>query len=460
MKSSKKFAFAVGDLFGGGSVNIVNFLYPGFLALVIGLNPYLCGVIMLVARIFDAVTDPVMGIITDRTKSKMGKRRIWLAVAAPFILISFVLLFMPVSFDSVALRFTFVLVSYVFFSAVQTMTVIPYQALSSEIASDYKVRAGVNALRRFFNVLASIIAVGVPPIIVRAFADKTVMGFDGTFGYVLMSVIFGVLFAVAILITALFAKEEIVTPPYKGKLSVCEFIAPLRVKSFRYFLGMSISCQMLIAVLTGVFFFFCNFYLFRDIMAKEGTVGFSTLAAVLMFLMQLVAIPIYLKIANKINKATVFRLGALITIIGCLLIFLLQPNGSPIFVFIVAAILGFGISGIAVAPIMMFGDVADVVLLKSDGRKEGVMSGLMNLFNKTAQAVGVALMMFILGLSGFISAEPGELVLTQPLGAQTAMLYIFTLSPIVIISFGIFFSYKYKIDAKKHAEIIERIGEK
>ena len=84
----KKLSFASADIFGGGSFNIINFLYPGFLALTVGISPYWIGIIMLIARFWDAFTDPLMGHISDRTKSKMGKRRIYLVFASPFVLIS------------------------------------------------------------------------------------------------------------------------------------------------------------------------------------------------------------------------------------------------------------------------------------------------------------------------------------------------------------------------------------
>ncbi len=84
----RKLAFASADIFGGGSFNIINFLYPGFLALTVGISPYWIGVVMLVARLWDAFTDPLMGHISDRTSSKWGKRRIYMIFASPFVFIS------------------------------------------------------------------------------------------------------------------------------------------------------------------------------------------------------------------------------------------------------------------------------------------------------------------------------------------------------------------------------------
>ena len=125
----RKLAFASADIFGGGSFNIINFLYPGFLALTVGLSPYWIGLIMLIARIWDAVTDPLMGYISDRTQSRWGKRRIYLIFASPLILVSMYLLFFPYNISDLGLRITAVLTSYLLFTTVQTAVMIPYYSL-------------------------------------------------------------------------------------------------------------------------------------------------------------------------------------------------------------------------------------------------------------------------------------------------------------------------------------------
>ncbi len=162
----RKLSFASADIFGGGSFNIINFLYPGFLALTVGLNAFYISLIMLIVRIWDAITDPLMGFISDRTKSKFGKRRVYLIFVSPFVLISFFLLFYPYNFSLVSIRFVFVLLSYILFATVQTMIMIPYYSLSSEISSDYQERASFNSYRLGFSIFSSIICVAVPGIIV------------------------------------------------------------------------------------------------------------------------------------------------------------------------------------------------------------------------------------------------------------------------------------------------------
>jgi len=165
----KKWAFGICDVYGGGSFNIVNFLYPGFLAMAVGLSPYWISVIMLVARIWDAITDPIMGKISDMTSSRFGKRRIYLIVASPLVIISFILMFYPYAFDSTMLRVFSALGSYLIFCTVQTMIMIPYYSLSSEISADYQQRASYNSWRLGFSIFSSILCVAVPGMIVASF---------------------------------------------------------------------------------------------------------------------------------------------------------------------------------------------------------------------------------------------------------------------------------------------------
>ena len=216
LNTKTKVAFACGDIFGGGAFNIINFLYPAYAALTLGLGASLAGIIVMVSKIWDAITDPIMGQISDRTSSKMGKRRIYILIASPFVVLSMFLLFFPWTFDSVGVRFTAALLSYIFFSTVQTVVMIPYYSLSSEISADYTERAKANTLRLGFSVLSSIVCVAVPNVIINAVGQPD--------GYIAMSLTFGCLFAFTLLIAALFAKEEVITPKCNAKFYVNQFV--------------------------------------------------------------------------------------------------------------------------------------------------------------------------------------------------------------------------------------------
>jgi len=449
----KKLAFASADIFGGGSFNIINFLYPGFLAITVGISPYWIGIVVLVARMWDAITDPLMGHISDRTQSRMGKRRIYLVIAAPLILASMYLLFFPYSFSSTGLRVVAVLASYLIFTTVQTSVMIPYYSLSSEITSDYQKRASYNSYRLGFSIFSSILCVAVPGIIVGMFGDKAI-------GYQVMSLSFGLLFGLSVLFTGLFAREEIKTPIVETKLSVKEMAKPLGLRPFRQYLGMFLVLQMSMAIMSGLFFFYVDFYIVKDQTALGNSTMVGLIAAALMFSMQIFALPMYLKMIEKKGKTFAYRFGGFLWIFTALFIFLIPANVNPLILYLVAALMGFGISGPGLVPHTMYGDVVDAGQIKFKDRLDGQMSGFTNFINKIAQALGLALVMFLIGLAGF-QEQPlgGPAIVSQPDSALLMIRVIMALTPLVFMSIGIYISLKYKIDAKKQKEITDAIND-
>ncbi len=442
-------AFAVGDLFGGGSFNIINFLYPGFLALAVGLPAELAGVVMLLARIFDAVSDPVMGFISDKLRVRFGTRRGTLIICAPLIVLSMFLMFFPYNNPSVTVRFWLVLLSYIFFCAVQTAIMIPYFSLSSEMTEDYTERARMTSLRLGFSIFASIVCVAVPRLIVSQF--------EGNFGYIVMSLSFGAAFMLCVGATGLFAKEGIPAPKKAEPFVLQNFVRPFRVKPFQQYLWMFLCCQMTMAIMSALFFFYVDFYFCRDMTARGQANMVGLLGAALMFGMQIVALPFYLAVIKKIGKVAVYIIGAVIWIAGALCLFVVPANGNPIILYVLAAVLGFGISGPGLVPHAIFADVVDVGNLQFGARTAGAFSGIANLVNKTAQAAGLALVMAALGAAGFVEQDisaGAAAVVSQSASAQWAVILVMALAPLVFMSLGIFVCTRYRLNKERHAAVL------
>ncbi|MBU0996579.1 MAG: MFS transporter [Firmicutes bacterium] len=456
----KKLAFASADIFGGGSFNIINFLYPGFLALTVGINPFWISFVMLVARGWDAFTDPVMGYISDHTKSKMGKRRIYLVISSPLVLVGMFFLFFPYSFSSEGLKVIAVLLSYLVFTTIQTSIMIPYYSLSSEISSDYQERASYNSYRLGFSIFASIICVAVPGIIVSLLTktDPLTGAIDASLGYKVMSLSFGLLFGLAVLFTGLFTREEITTPTLTTKLSFKELAKPLKLRPFRQYLGMFLVLQMSMAIMSGLFFFYVDFYITKDITAGGGSSMVGLIAAALMFSMQIVALPMYIFIISKKGKTFAYRFGAILWIVTALFLLFIPANANPFIIYLIGALMGLGISGPGLVPHTMYGDVVDAGQLKFKDRLDGQMSGFTNFINKVAQAVGLALVMAIIGFAGFQSKDSTPLeIVSQPDSAMLAIRLIMAFAPLIFMGIGIIISYKYKITSSKQKEISEAI---
>jgi len=442
-------AFAVGDFFGGGSFNIINFLYPGFLALAVGLSAQLAGVIILLARIFDAVSDPVMGFISDRFRIRFGTRRITLLISAPLIVLSMFLMFYPYSSPSVTVRFWAVLASYIFFYAVQTSIMIPYYSLSSEMTEDYNERARLTSLRLGFSISASIICVAAPGMIVGKF--------DGNAGYIAMSVIFGTIFMVCVGVTGLFAKEGVPAPKKANPFAVKDFIRPFRVKPFRQYLWMFLCCQITMAVMSALFFFYVDFFYCRSMTARGEANVVGLIGAAIMFGMQIVALPIYLAMIKKTGKTAVYIIGSVIWIASALLILALPADSSPIPLYLLAAVLGFGISGPGLIPHAIFADVVDVGSLQFGARAAGAFSGIANFVNKIAQAVGLAIVMTGIGAAGFVEQDIREgaaKVTSQSASAQGAIIMIMSLAPLFFMTIGVLVCSRYRLGKDKHALVL------
>lgn len=452
----RKLAFASADLFGGGSFNIINFLYPGFLALVVGINPFWSSFIIFAARIFDAIIDPIIGWLSDSTKSRFGKRRIYLIVCSPLIVVGMFLLFYPFNFSNMALQIIFVLLSYLIFVAIQSTVMIPYFSLSSEISNDYQKRASYNTYRLGFSIFSSIVCVAVPGLIVKAFGPDIA---SQRIGYQVMSICFGVFFGISILLSGLFAKEEIKSPVVKTKLSFKNLFEPLSLKPFRQYLLMFLLTQIAMAIMSGLFFFYIDFYVVKDLTAAGQSNMVGLIAAALMFFTQIVALPVYLKMIERKSKAFTYRFGAIIWIISALGLFFIPANVSPWVIYLLAVVMGFGISAPGLIPHTMFGDVADAGQLQFKKRIEGQMSGFANFINQIAQALGLAFVMLILGFADFKERDLTLPTITsQPDSALLAIRIIMALAPLILLGLGIFISSRYKIDAEEQQRIKEQIA--
>src|SRR5690606_9312939 len=165
-----------------------NFYYLIFLTDVAHVRPALAGIIVLASRIWDAVSDPLMGSITDRTRSRFGRRRPYFLAGSVLIFLAFALHWYAPAFASETARFAYALFSYIFFATVFTLVMVPYSALAAEITLDYHERTRLNSVRLAFSLGAGVAAALVPMPIVRAFPTPQE-------GYLPMGIIFGLLFA-------------------------------------------------------------------------------------------------------------------------------------------------------------------------------------------------------------------------------------------------------------------------
>src|SRR5512136_817638 len=165
-----KLAFGVGDL-GPAIVAAINgFFLNAFLLDVAGLRPAVAGTIFLVVKIWDAVNDPIMGALTDRTRTRWGRRRPWLLFAAiPFGVFFFLQWIVP-PLDDFG-KFWYYLLVALLLDMAYTAVNVPYAALTPELTHDYDERTSLSSYRFSFSILGGVLAAFLHTIIVGAVAS-------------------------------------------------------------------------------------------------------------------------------------------------------------------------------------------------------------------------------------------------------------------------------------------------
>lgn len=434
--------FGTGDIFGGGGQLIINFFYLIFLTDVVGMNPGLAGTIVLISRIWDAISDPLMGVISDNTKSKYGRRRPYILVGAIGIIVASIMLWWPAYFESQVATFAYVLFAYLFYSTISTIIMVPYSSMSSELSMDYKERNTINGTRLFFSQLSSLICAVLPMEIVKLASTVET-------GYIIMGITFGVFFAIPLFLVFFMCRERApMDMQSKSEFSLKSFATPLKIRSFRILIMIYMLAFFAMDVISSIFAYYMKYFLERP----------NELNYVLgvMLIMQIIFLPIVVKMANKIGKSKVFIMGASIWILGAALLGFFSPTWPVFSIYVIGAITGIGLSGCVTIPWLMFPDVTDVGELYFGDRKSGSFSGIMTFIRKTSSALGIFLVSQILNIAGYVKPETvdgKEVLFEQPGSLITALKIIIFAIPVVLLIVTIFFARKYPITKTIHERL-------
>ncbi|MFN3691538.1 MAG: MFS transporter [Fervidobacterium sp.] len=432
-----KFFFGFGDVYGGGVFNIINFFYAIFLTDVVKIPPQYASIIFLVGKIWDAITDPIMGYISDKTNTRFGRRRPYFLAGVPFIFLSFIAVWYPVSFESVFARFMYALFSYIFLNTVVTMVLIPYTAMSAEITLDYNERTAINSIRLSFSLLSSLLCAVLPMMIVKAVGDVKK-------GYLLMATIFGLFFALPYLGVFAFTREHNFKPA-TTKLSFKELIVePLKIKTFRLYLAMFLFAYLSIDVVSVIFPYYMKYYI--------GKPFFVSIVLGVLLITEIVFVPIYAIVARKKSKNFAYIIGAIIWSIGGVMTLIMKPEWSSTVLIAFAAIIGAGVSAVAVMPHTILGDVTDVGELRFGERREGSISSMATFLRKIASAIVQALVLLILGAVGYVNPVGNEIP-QQPSSVILTIRLILAFGPIILLIFGGYAAIRYPLKPKVHEEL-------
>lgn len=455
----EKLCYGIGGFMDGGAVALMSCVMLKYMT-TFGIAAAVASTIMMVAKIWDAVTDPLMGFISDNTRCRFGRRKPYMVVGGMLVIVALTLLFMPVhSWGISTSGFTaYILILYLIWNTVSTVTQVPYCSMSGDISPLFKERNNANTVKLVFTSLSSGLSYVVPLVFLEAMISKEGFMFvpnvsPVTF-WLIIGLGFGLLFGIGLIVCGLFVKERVRVSTPKVKFNFKQFInnyvEPYKNRSYRWHIIMYCAAFMCMDIISALAVFYATdvwhgYQLFGMDISSLFIVAPLMVAAVLMF-------PLSRILMDKKSKQFVFRMGLPFYILGGIMFAVMDPSWTPpILIPVVALVMGLGFGGAQMMPWMIFPDTIDVAELSTGKRPTGTYSGMMTLARKIAGAFGVGLVGWVMTAAGYIENKTGNAssYIEQPDSALLAIKLMMGVSIAVFISIAMFASFKYKVTNAK-----------
>lgn len=465
---SEKIGYGFGDMSSSMFWKIFSYYLPFFYSNIFGLSLAHAGTLILVTKLYDAVSDPVMGLIADRTNTRWGKYRPYLLwIAMPFALAGILAFFTPQT-DNYTFKHIYAYVTYILMMTVYTAINVPYGAMLGVMSDDAREKSMFSSFRMFFAFIGSFVAMGSFEPLLRlrgaimgtlpqnwTIADSAPM--DWTVALIIIGSICAILFLLSFAMT-----REHVTEAQMQKQNAGEVAAePVRQSSVWNDLRCLVSngpWWMLLGGGISVLLFNCirggaAAYYFADVL---GVNAVFTLAAFLTAgeIAQLVGVIVTVPVSEKIGKkATFLSVLTIISVLSVIVMFLPDtPAGMwTLMVLQVLICIAIGIN----SPLLwtMFADVADYSELKNGNASTGLIFSSSSMAQKFGAAFGSAIVLWVLMAFGYDNAK-GAVQTPEALSTIKALI---SWIPAIGSAVGILIMSMYPLTEKKMSEIREKL---
>lgn len=440
----EKLTFASADLYGGGAGALIGAIYFVYLV-AMGVGTVQAGVIIAIARIWDAITDPLMGVISDNTRSKWGRRRPYILFGGMLVIASLAFLFLPLqAMSSQGLKFAIYLLGYMTYNTVSTVINVSYSSMSTELAKSPRETTQVNTLRLLFSMVSGAIAtVGGTFLLDKFFANEISI----ITIYLIVVLGFGTLYTVPLILTGLFTKERVVLPEVKSTFTLKTFLLPFKIRAFRYLLVGYLCAYVCMDLLSTNIVYFANYAIGVD-------VGGTPILAIIMVCTGL-TLPIYYKLMSKgVEKPLLFRVGIPLYVLGIILLTMV-PIANKWILFVFCIMIGLGMGGSQMLPWIIFPDVVDVAQLQLNDRPTGSFSGVMTFTKKCSSAIAIFISGLVLELINFNkpvadinTGKINYLDFPQSEGTILGIKLMIMITVVVFMSLAFIFMSKLKLNNK------------
>ncbi len=443
----EKIAYGLGDFANNVAYGGIGFYLVFFLTDVAGVSPAWAGSIVLIARLWDAITDYLMGIISDRTRSRFGRRRPYiLAGALPFGIMFFLLWIVP-THNSTYLFIYYVAVTMLFNTAF-TIVAIPYNSMLPELTQNYDERTSISGYKMGFSFVGTLAAAaGIMLIVDVIFPGKK----EYLSSFPIMGVILGTIITGTLIITFFGTHERVHSQePVLPAGLLKTFRSILQLREFRLVLAMFLFNMVGFDLIQTLLIYFL-----KHVVNVPDSLTFVVMAIPLV--VAIAAAPLWIMLGERLGKRRAY-ITAAFYLTAVLLFVLIVPAGNLIFVIAVAACAGIGISATQVIPFSIIPDVIEVDELKNGVRREGAFYGITMFLYKVASAIAIAGASSMLGVFGYIESSTQGPAPVQPASAVTGIRLLLGIAPGLFFLISAYFVFRFPLTRERFEEIKRQIS--
>ena len=444
ISNTSKLSYGIGALGKDLACSIIYLYLMFYYTDVVGLSAAFVGSLFLFARIWDAVTDPVMGLIVDNTQSRWGKFRPWILIGTIVNSVVMVGVFICHEFEGVWL-YIYASVSYVLWGMTYTMMDIPYWSMIPSLTKDKKDREKIVVIPRLFASIAW--------LIMGAFGLKAIDWLgegDSATGFVRVSMVIAVFFIISAIITVVNVKDRVEVKVSKPKISLKDMVNIITQNDqLKALIGIVLSFNMAMQLAGG----FAIYYFAYAIGNKDLFPVFMMLSGAA----EIAGLVLFPKVVASVSRPTVWRLACLFPLLSCIILLfsaIFMPE-SHVLVGLSGALLKLG-SGFSLAmATVMLADVVDYGEYKTGMRSESVIFSVQTMLVKAASAFAGFLIGIGLTVIGYVPNEVQDA--DTVFGMRVLMIGI----PFILVAAS-FFIYRryYKLNGQYHDDVMAALAQK